>query len=434
MSPNDYRWKEWLAIYGETNIVTLLGQVQKTTSVKWSNTLIEGTLTNGLSTFDALDEKLLPSNMGALMKLQQTSKVQQQGNIMLAIGEDETASLYLGEVQVVGSDANAFLASSPNVIGTVNILKGSFGTTHPESVSEYRGNVYWWDDGSARIIQYSTGGLYPVSNYKMTRYWKQFTDTFKSLTSSQIENLGGRPFVFTTVDPYHDELLLSVPKLLSTPPSGYLPDLVYDNFNPASAVDIEGTPVVYPFDIWDGQGKTMVFKVGTNPNFWQGSYSFNPEFFVTLGSSLYSFKNGQLFLHNQTSNYNRFYDDGASYKSRIMCIFNQEGTVPKVYNAVKVEANILPSLTYFRSEVPYVQGSDLMDYDYRDLEGMYYATLYRNRIQPTATGYTTTSLLTGEKMRTYALRTLIEFSLTNNVPLQLRYLTLEYNMSRGHLV
>ena len=162
--------------------------------------------------------------------------------------------------------------------------------------------------------------------------------------------------------------------------------------------------------------------------------SIKPEFFVTLGSSLYSFKNGQLFLHNQTSNYNRFYDDGASYKSRIMCIFNQEGTVPKVYNAVKVEANILPSLTYFRSEVPYVQGSDLMDYDYRDLEGMYYATLYRNRIQPTATGYTTTSLLTGEKMRTYALRTLIEFSLTNNVPLQLRYLTLEYNMSRGHLV
>ena len=55
-------------------------------------------------------------------------------------------------------------------------------------------------------------------------------------------------------------------------------------------------------------------------------------------------------------------------------------------------------------------------------------------LQPTATGYTTTSLLTGEKMRTYALRTLIEFSLTNNVPLQLRYLTLEYNMSRGHLV
>lgn len=432
MSPSDDKWKDWFDTYGEANIVTLLGQVQKTSSVKWSNTIIEGSLVNGLSTFDALDEKLLPQSMGPLRKLQQTSKVQQQGNIMLAIGEDETASLYLGEVQVVGSDANAFLASSPNVIGTVNVLKGSFGTTHPESVTEYRGNVYWWDDVNARAIQYSTGGLYPISNYKMTRYWKQFTDTFKSLTSTEIENLGGRPFVFTTVDPYHDELLFSVPKLLSTPPSGYLPDVVYDNFNPA--VDIQGTPMIYPFDIWDGLGKTLVFKVGTNPNFWQGSYSFNPEFFVTLGSNLYSFKNGQLFLHNQTSNYNRFYDDGASYKSRIMPIYNQEGTIPKSYNAVKVEANILPSLTYFRSEVPYVQGSDLMDFDYTNLEGMYYATVYRNRIQPTASGYTTTDLLTGEKMRTYALRVLIEFEVNNNVPMQLRYLTMEYILSKGHLI
>lgn len=166
MSPSDDRWKDWFDTYGEANIVTLLGQVQKTSSVKWSNTLIEGSLVNGLSSFDALDEKLLPQSMGPLTKLQQTSKVQQQGNIMLAIGEDETASLYLGEVQVVGSDANAFLASSPNVIGTVNVLKGSFGTTHPESVTEYRGNVYWWDDVNARIVQYSTGGLYPISNYK----------------------------------------------------------------------------------------------------------------------------------------------------------------------------------------------------------------------------------------------------------------------------
>jgi len=178
MSPSDDRWKDWFDIYGDANIVTLLGQVQKTSSVKWSNTLIEGSLVNGLSTFDALDEKLLPQSMGPIRKIQQTSKVQQQGSVMLAIGEDETASLYLGEVQVVGSDSNAFLASSPNVIGTVNVLKGSFGTTHPESVTEYRGNVYWWDDVNARIVQYSGSGLFPISNYKMTRYWKQFTDTF----------------------------------------------------------------------------------------------------------------------------------------------------------------------------------------------------------------------------------------------------------------
>lgn len=418
MSPNDNKWQDWFDVYGEVNIVTSLGQVEKTSSVKWSNTLLEGTNTNGLSTFDALDEKLLPQSMGALQKLQQTSKVQQQGNIMLAIGEDETASLYLGEVQVVGSDTNAFLASSPNVIGTINVLKGNFGTTHPESVTEYRGNVYWWDDVNARIIQYSSSGLYPISNYKMTRYWKQFTDTFKSLTAEQIEDLGGRPFVFTTVDPYHDELLISVPKLLTTPPKGYLPDY---------------PSIIYPFDIWDGQGKTLVYKVSANPNFWQGSYSFNPEGFVTLGSDLYSFSNGQLYLHNQTANYNRFYDSEIKYKSKVMAVFNKEGNIPKSYNAVKVEANLIPSFVYFRSESPYIQASDLVDYDFTNYEGMYYATLYRNKLIPTATGYDTNGLVTAEKIRTNALRVLFEFAISGT-PVQLRFVTMDYILSKGHTV
>jgi len=416
MSPNDNKWQDWFRIYGEANIVTSLGQVQKSTSVKWSNTLIQGTSVNGLSTFDALDEKLLPLDMGALKKLQQTSKVQQQGNIMLAIGEDETASLYLGEVQVLGSDQNAFLASSPNVIGTVNILKGNFGTLNPESVTEYRGNVYWVDVANGRVVQYSSNGLYPISNYKMTRFWKLFCDQFRSMTAAEIEALGGRPFIFTTVDPYHDELLISIPKLLSDPPKGYLPDY---------------PSIVYPFDIWDGLGKTVVYKLSTNPNFWMGSYSFNPEGFVTLGSNLYSFKNGQLYLHNQTTNYNRFYDDEVKYASKVMAIFNQQGNIPKSYNTIKVEANLIPSFTYFRSESPYVQASDLMDYDYTNYEGMYYTSLYRNKLVPTAIGYNTDGLLTAEKMRTNALRVLLQFSISTQ-PVQLRFATLNYINSLGH--
>ena len=71
----------------------------------------------------------------------------------------------------------------------------------------------------------------------MTRFWKQFSDTYKSLTTGQIESLGARPFVFTTIDPHHNELLISIPKLLNIPPKGYTLDY---------------PSMVYPFDIWDG--------------------------------------------------------------------------------------------------------------------------------------------------------------------------------------
>ena len=116
-----------------------------------------------------------------------------------------------------------------------------------------------------------------------------------------------------------------------------------------------------------------------------------------------------------------------------MAVFNKEGTIPKVYNAVKIEGNLVPSLVYFRSESPYIQASDLVDFDFTNYEGMLYATLYRNKLIPTAIGYDTDGLLTAEKVRTNALRVMFEFTLINE-PLQLRYVTMEYILSKGHLI
>jgi hypothetical protein len=46
--------------------------------------------------------------MGNIQKLQLASKTTEQGVVMLAIGSFQTASCYLGEVQVVGASQNAF--------------------------------------------------------------------------------------------------------------------------------------------------------------------------------------------------------------------------------------------------------------------------------------------------------------------------------------
>lgn len=420
MSPNDGLWKDWLAIYGESNVATSLGQAIKETSVKWSNTFVQGSDTNGLSAFDPLDEKILPLDMGALRKLQQTSKVSQQGNVMLAIGEQQTASLYLGEVQVVGSDQNAFLASSPNVIGTVNILKGNFGTINPESVTEYRGNVYWWDMNNGRVIQYSSNGLFPISNYKMTRFCKLWSEQFLSMTSAEIEALGGRPFIYMIVDPAHDELLISLPKLSDTPPKGYLP-----TFNTSTDATEN---IIYPFDILDFQGKTLVYDIKNDR--WLGGNSFNPEGFVALQNQLYSFKLGFLYLHNQFNNQCNFY--GVQYKPKIMFVSNMSPSQLKSYNAMAVESNMPPSYLYMYNDYPYQQISDLADYQFTSLEGIWNAVFNRNIIQPTAIGNTTTSRLTGEKMRSVAMFFMAEFTVSGSVPLELKFIDIAFTMSLGN--
>lgn len=226
MSLNDRFYANWYDDSGRPNFIDRLGQVYKPNSDVWSNTYILGSNINGLCEFEALNEKFIPYECGQIQKLQVASKVQnEQGAVMLAICESQTASLYIGEVQLVGATSNAFLAQSPEVIGTINVLKGNFGTTNPESVVEYRGLVFWVDISSGRVIQYSANGLFPISSYKMTRFWKLFSDQYARMTTAQIEALGSRPFLFTAVDPYHGELLITIPKLLSTPPKGYLPDL-----------------------------------------------------------------------------------------------------------------------------------------------------------------------------------------------------------------
>jgi hypothetical protein len=420
MSPNDLYFDRWDTDAGKANFVTKLGEQTKDHSISFSNTYVAGTALNGLSTFDLFDEETIPLETGSIKKLQLTSKVADEiGSVMLAICTRETASIYIGEVQLVGSDSNAPLVQTNRVVGSVNILKGSYGTNNPESVVEHRGNVYWLDINNGKYIQYSLNGLFPISNYKMTRFWKLFSDQFQSMTSEEIEALGTRPYVVSAVDPHHNELLISIPKLLATPPKGYLPD--YES-------------TIYPFDIWDGQAKTMVYKLDLglgNPH-WQGSYSFNADYIISLQDKLFSFKTGHLYEHNSTTDFNEFY--GTRYKSKVMFISNSLPNVPKVYNNISVEANdgtLLPSLVYMRTEVPYIQGTDLVDFDWRNLEGKLYATFYRNKIQPTATGYSTDSLLTGEKMRGMVAKVLLEFTVTTE-PLELKFVTLGFNISRGH--
>ncbi len=418
MSPVATHWQEWNTNSGEVNFNINSIQVRKATATQWSNVIIEGSQTNGLSTFDALDEKILPLALGTLQKLQQTSKVQEQGNVILAIGEQETASLYLGEVQLVGAAQNAFIASSPSVIGTVNILKGSFGTTMPSSVFEYRGVVFWLDMNNGRWIQYASNGLFPISNYKMVRFWKLWCAQFISMTTAQIEALGGRPFVFSTVDPQHDELLVSIPKLSSTPPKGYLLAFRIDTDMPIN--------IIYPFDIYDLQGGTIVYDLKADR--WIGRYSFNPEGFATIQNELYSFKDGQFYLHNQP-NQCEFY--GVQYKAKIMPISNEAPQIPKVYNNISIESNLCPTYTYLYNDYPYQQISDLADFNYTVKEGIWYATILRNIIQPTVTGYSTASRLTGEKMRNVAMYMMFEFSPTTT-PVQVKFLNIGFIISLGN--
>ena len=88
---------------------------------------------------------------------------------------------------------------------------------------------------------------------------------------------------------------------------------------------------------------------------------------------------------------------------------------PKSYNSIAVESNLCPTMVLFYNQYPYEQQSDLANQegvqDFRDMEGVWNATLYRNILQPTAIGFTTDGRLTGERMRNTNMFIMLEFIL-----------------------
>ena len=91
----------------------------------------------------------------------------------------------------------------------------------------------------------------------------------------------------------------------------------------------------------------------------------------------------------------------------------------------------MPTFVYFYNNYQYQQSTNLVDYSFNQLEGIWYSTLLRNKLVPTATGFTTDGLLTGEKMRNVAMKILVEFSPTTT-QLDLKFAEIGFIISKGN--
>lgn len=422
MSPNNkIKWNSWTNIYGEVNIQDLLGQVDKENFIQWSNTIINGSKTNGLSTFDALDEKSLPESMGEINKLQVANKVTEEGNVMLAIGAKETASLYLGEVQLVGASANAFIASSPGVIGTINILRGSYGTINPESVIEYLGLVCWLDVLNGCFVQYSNAGLEPVSRYKMSRFFQRYCKNYLDASTGNLDNINGFHHIPTGIDPFHKEVLCT------------LPGLIYENYATSlpsySSVPSYATSIVNRFDVYDSLAKTMSFQFEENK--FGSNYEYMPEMYAYLQNTMFAFKNGLPYTHNtNTTNWNTFY--GVEYPVRLCFASNTNPSALKVLNNIALESNTIPDFTVAYADYPNIQLTDLASTDdnWVNQEGTFYADFLKDRLSPNASGTADQKLFTGDDLTDIALKIMCEWGVYESL-FFINFANIGFSVARG---
>lgn len=265
MSPNDKYYQNWWTDAGRPNVTPQpgIGHAEKETDIAFSNQYIPGTLVNGLCSFDTLNFKSLPDSCGPIRKLIYTSKVQGNlGGVLLAICENETVSIYIGETQVQTQTGDSFLAASPGVIGTINVLRGGYGTINPESVVEKSGNVYFIDVKHSRVIRYSVNGLFPISDYKMKTFFNDRCKALQGLSANDIETLGmDMVYCCGGFDDRNAEYLVYMPRVKELP--DFLEDIIRGTYK-FSLNFVTDTPLSTPdtelnkFKFYSGEIKTSL--------------------------------------------------------------------------------------------------------------------------------------------------------------------------------
>ena len=228
MNINDRYWKNWYADYGRIMIKSDVKVSRVKTNLAYSDPFTY--MSNGLSSFTALNFTVLPLEMSSIQRITLTSKIQDEGTIMISVGETQTAAIYLGETQVFDNSGASFISKSSGVIGNVNILKGSFGTMHPESVSKYEGQVFFFDSNKGKVIRYDSNGLFPISDIKMSKYFRKVGSDILASRQDGAKYANANPLIplriNTITDPYTNEFLIHTPRMDANVQNELLEDMV----------------------------------------------------------------------------------------------------------------------------------------------------------------------------------------------------------------
>ena len=350
------------------------------TGIRFSNQYVTGSNINGLSTFDALNNKNLPIEYGPICKLQPAANYQAEGSVLLSVHSNEIVSIYIGQVTIKEAAGGQQVALSDSVIGSMNPLSRATGSVSPESIKQFNGQVYGFDLQRGLVWRYAQNGLDFISESGMRNFWYR---KGQELIKQSVK-------VIADIDRYNNEYVITVPG---------------DN----------------------QEMRTLTWS--ENINKWTSFYSFIPEYYGRLNTKLISFVNGELWVHTDNDLYNNFY--GVQYKSKIKLVCNDQPHMVKILQRIEEEADDLwdcvdiatpegqsSELIGLRNPLaPYTPPQDF----WKSEGGTYFGVVMRDKNTPAGGP---NPLLTGDVIRSQVFTVLMECAVTAQTTL--KYVNLHY--------
>lgn len=233
-------------------------------------------------------------------------KLHARNTDLIALAEDKCFRVLANKDALFNADGNTNVTSNNNVLGQAVPYAGEFGiSTNPESFASYGYRAYFTDKRRGAVIRLSMDGITLISSKGMSDFFEDNLHVNSKLIGSYDEDKG--IYNLTLGDLSNEwELKLS-------------PDKDYHLSEDCNATtrDLE-------------LSTTVAFKESVDG--WTSRKSFIPEDGVSLNSKYYTFKQGLLWEHNATDQYNSFY--GVQYDSAFNMLFNESFNSVKGYSTV----------------------------------------------------------------------------------------------------
>jgi hypothetical protein len=152
--------------------------VRRTNAFRPSGNVINGTSINNMSQFLASDTQEVPQENGDIMSLQRASRLQGEGDMLLAICRNETSYILLGEDISTQSDNSGFGALTGGIVGSIRNIGEKTGIQAKESVYNMDGVIYWWDNFRNQVVEFKKGAKI-ISDNKVKSYFVGKSGTAK---------------------------------------------------------------------------------------------------------------------------------------------------------------------------------------------------------------------------------------------------------------
>lgn len=249
--------------------------------------------------------------------------------------EDKVSLVYYGKDLLFNADGTTNLTGVPQVLGQQKTYPSENGiSTHPQSYDDYATNDYFTDVKRGVVLKKNeSNGLFEISSQGMRSYFKEL------FRDNQIN------FIRSQYDQFYDVFILNI-------------------------------------QMNNDEYVTWIYS--DKDNGWLSTQTFNPEEMIRVNGNLYSFKNGEVYIHNQeldgsNPNYNKFY--GVSYDSEVSFNFSQNPEIRKMFKTIEIDGD-----SAWRADLQTNRDfGNVQIADFENKEGVFYGYIrYNNGVQDTS--------------------------------------------------